>query len=106
MSIFSKIASSAMAAVVIGAGAVYAAGECSNVLAQAKELVTDTAAYFIIKEYDGKVALFREGADEPAAVYTTPVEQINPADAYLLREGIRLRGMAEVSRLLEDLDIE
>lgn len=106
MSIYSKMASSALALVIIGAGAAYAAGECSDVLAKAKEVVTDTAAYFIIKEYDGKVALFREGSDQPAAVYSTTIEQLNSADAYLLREGIRLRGMTEVSRLLEDLEVE
>lgn len=106
MSIFSKMVSSAAAVVIIGAGAAYAAGECSEVLAQAKELVSDRAVYYIIKEYNGNVALFKEGSDVPAAVYSTSIEQLNPADAYLLQEGIRLRGMAEVSRLLEDLDVE
>ena len=103
MSFYGKLTGSLAALAIIGAGA---ACECSDVLAQAQELVSDTAAYFVIKEYDGRVALFREGDDEPAAVYSTPVTQINPADARLLRDGIRLRGMSEVSRLLEDLDVE
>lgn len=106
MNFYGKLTSSLAALAIIGAGAAYAAGECSDVLAHANELVNDAAAYFIIKEYDGKVALFREGDEEPAAVYSTPVTQINPADARLLHDGIRLRGMSEVSRLLEDLDVE
>lgn len=106
MNFYGKLTGSLAALAIIGAGAAYAAGECSEVLAQAHELVSDTAACFIIKEYDGRVALFREGEEEPAAVYSTPVAQINPADARLLRDGIRLRGMSEVSRLLEDLDVE
>jgi hypothetical protein len=33
------------------------------------------------------------------------MEEINPADAAKLAEGIRLRGISEVNRLLEDLEI-
>lgn len=106
MTFYGRLIGSVAALAVIGAGAAYAADECADVLADAKELVSDAAACFIIKEHNGKVALFREGESEPAAVYATALTQINPADAALLHDGIRLRGMSEVSRLLEDLEIE
>ena len=51
-------------------------------------------------------ALFSDDGTEPIAQYSTPIADVNPADAALLKEGIRLRGLTEVSRLLEDLDIE
>lgn len=64
------------------------------------------AVYFILCEYNGKIALMEEGSEEPIAVYKTPISSLYPADAELLREGIRLKNRAELSRLIEDLDLE
>lgn len=64
------------------------------------------AVCFVLREYDGKIALLEEGVDEPLAVYKTPISSLYPADAELLREGIRLKNRAEISRLIEDLDLE
>lgn len=64
------------------------------------------AVCFVLCEYNGKIALMEEGSDEPLAVYKTPISSLYPADAELLREGIRLKSRAEVSRLIEDLDLE
>lgn len=61
---------------------------------------------YVLREYNGSVALFSDDGTEPIAQYSTPIADVNPADAALLKEGIRLRGLTEVSRLLEDLDIE
>ncbi len=62
--------------------------------------------YYVLREYNKSAALFEDGKEEPIAVYSTPLSTLNAADAELIKEGIRLRGMDEVSRLLEDLDIE
>lgn len=67
-------------------------------------LVGGSAAY--VASAAGSVALFSDDGTEPIAQYSTPIADVNPADAALLKEGIRLRGLTEVSRLLEDLDIE
>ena len=64
------------------------------------------AVCFVLKEYNGKIALLEEGCDEPLAIYKTPIESLFPADAELLREGIRLKNRAEAARLIEDLDLE
>lgn len=64
------------------------------------------AVCFILREYEGKIALLEEGVDEPLAVYKTPIDSLYPADAELLREGIRLKNRAEAARLIEDLDLE
>ena len=47
-----------------------------------------------------------EGTDEPLAVYKTPIASLYPADAELIKKGVRLRSRAEVSRLVEDLELE
>ena len=62
---------------------------------------------FVLREYCGKIALFEEDLpQEPLAVYETPITSLYPADMELLREGIRLKSRAEVSRLIEDLGVE
>ncbi len=64
------------------------------------------ALCFVLKEYDGRIALMEEGTDEPLAVYDTPLTSLYPSDAELLRRGIRLSSRAELSRLIEDLELE
>lgn len=61
---------------------------------------------FVLRAFGDTMALFEEGSDLPVAVYSTPISQINPADAALLADGIRLGSMSEVARLLEDLEVE
>ena len=60
---------------------------------------------YLLREYDGKIALFRDSDPYPLAVYDTP-EGLYPADEELLREGIRLKSEGEITRLIEDLDLE
>ena len=64
------------------------------------------AVCFVLKEYNGKIALMEEGTDEPLAVYKTPISSLYPSDAELIRKGIRLISRAEVSRLVQDLELE
>lgn len=64
------------------------------------------AVCFVLREYNGRIALLEEGMDEPLAVYKTTIDSLYPADAELLREGIRLCNRAELMRLVEDLELE
>lgn len=64
------------------------------------------AVCFVLREYNGKIALMEEGSEEPIAVYKTPISSLYPADAELLKEGIRLKNRAELTKLIEDLDLE
>lgn len=66
----------------------------------------EDAVCFVLREHGGKIALFSENTEEPLAVYDTPPGSLYPADMELLREGIRLKTRAEVTRLIEDLGIE
>ena len=60
---------------------------------------------FVLREYDGKVALFRENEPQPIAVYEAP-SALYAADEELLRDGIRLKTAGEITRLIEDLGLE
>lgn len=62
--------------------------------------------FYVLREWNGKIALLEEGADEPITVYNTKISSLYPADAELLREGIRVKTRFEVARLIEDLDLE
>lgn len=104
MSFYGKMLSGLTALVLMGGSAAYVANIGGGVLAAAEQTAAEISCY-VLKEYNGVPALFKDGSDEPLAVYTTPISEINPADAKLLAEGIRLRGISEVSRLLEDLEI-
>ncbi len=105
MSFYGRIAGGLVALALVGGSAAYAASAAEDVLSAAEQTAAELSCY-VVREYNGAVALFKDGSAEPLAVYSTPLEEINPLDAELLREGIRLRGLSEVSRLLEDLDIE
>lgn len=95
---FKKFISTAAAVTVLGCSAAYGT--------IAAEPSFSGEQCFILREYGNTMALFEEGAEEPLAVYSTPITQINPADAALLVDGIRLKSMSEVARLLEDLEVE
>lgn len=61
---------------------------------------------YILREYEGKIALFRENMPSPIAVYQTPPSALYSADAALIAEGIRVKTDSEIARLIEDLGLE
>ena len=103
MSLYGKMAGGLIALTLVGGSAAYVAS--GSVLEAAEQTAAQLSCY-VLREYNGSVALFSDDGTEPIAQYSTPIADVNPADAALLKEGIRLRGLTEVSRLLEDLDIE
>ena len=105
MSLYGKMAGGLIALTLVGGSAAYVASAAGSVLEAAEQTATQLSCY-VLREYNGSVALFSDDGTEPIAQSSTPIADVNPADAALLKEGIRLRGLTEVSRLLEDLDIE
>ncbi len=104
MSFYGRMLGGITALVLLGGSAAYIAAAGSGVLAAAEQTAAELSCY-ILREYNGVPALFRDGDEEPLAVFSTPMEEINPADAAQLLQGVRLRGIADVNRLLEDLEI-
>lgn len=104
MSIYGKFVSALLALVIVGFGIAYLTNAADEVMADVTTIAQETACY-VLRTHEGSIALFKEGSAEPIAVYSAPLE-LNPTDAKLLEEGIRLCGMNDVARLLEDLDIQ
>ena len=105
MSIHGKMAGALMALTITGFGAAYVASVSDEVMADVNSIAQEVSCY-ILREHEGNIALFKEGEEEPIAVYSAPMESINPADQQLLKEGIRICGMTDVARLIEDLDLQ
>ncbi len=105
MSLYGKLGGIAVTAALVGGAAAYIADIGGSVIADAAALSEQLSCYVIKVAEDG-VALYKEGNTQPLAVYSLPVGGVGTADMKLLQEGIRLKGMDEVMRLLEDLDIE
>lgn len=105
MSFYGKLAAAMVSAALVGGSAAYVLSVSNEVMAEVDGLSEQLSCY-TIREYEGQIALFKDGSEQPVAVYSIPVEGINPADYELLREGIRLQNLSEVSRLLEDWDVE
>ena len=61
---------------------------------------------FILREYNGNIALFYDSSEEPVAVYRTPINTFYPADRELLEKGIILGTREELRQLIEDLGLE
>lgn len=60
---------------------------------------------FIIKEYNGKIAAFKEGQDKPFKTVDGAVLKTLPeADRELLKEGIPIHSLDELMQLIEDYD--
>lgn len=94
---FSKLALSAGILTILSQGAVSANSETESVF---------KSEFYVLREWNGKIALLEDGAEEPLTVYNTEISSLYPADVELLREGIRVKTRFEVARLVEDLDLE
>lgn len=57
---------------------------------------------YILKEYDGKIGVFREGNTAPDEVLDVYLITLPDEDAALLRNGISVSGQDEVRALIED----
>lgn len=57
---------------------------------------------FIIKEYDGKIAVFEGQAEEPLFVSDVSVNNLPETDKQLLNDGIYVSSKKELNRLIED----
>lgn len=57
---------------------------------------------FLIKEYNGNVAVFENGKSFPFKTTETMVKDLPVADRELLKKGISVESKEELSRILED----
>lgn len=67
-----------------------------------RQLYLTLVLAFLIGNYKGFIALWRDGAGDPAMVFPYSVSSLPLPDQQLVRSGIYLESEAELNRLLED----
>lgn len=58
--------------------------------------------YYILTEYDGRLAVFIDGENMPVTVYNTYTDTLPQQDKELIQKGIRVEGTEKLQRLIED----
>ena len=58
--------------------------------------------YVVVGSWQGYVALFDKGAEEPRQIFPCQVASLPPADQAALEEGIVIRNDRDLQQLLED----
>ena len=67
-----------------------------------KSDVSTTSISYIIGEYDGKVAVFKENDDSPVEIFNAYTNMLPLEDAKALKSGIRVHSEDELNRIIED----
>lgn len=57
---------------------------------------------YILREREGRLAVFRRGESEPQMIFDVPVRVLPQADQYQLAEGIRVKDYQTLVRRIED----
>ncbi len=79
----------------------YAIGQSEEVAgAQNSEPIT---WQYMIREYNGNIAVYENGTDVPFELYEVPVETLPEEDIKSLQNGIQVRTEQELRQLIEDL---
>ena len=60
------------------------------------------ALYVILGSWEGYVALFEKGKDEPRQIFPCPVTSLPLLDQQALEDGIIIRNNTQLQQLLED----
>lgn len=63
------------------------------------------ASTYTLSEYQGQLALFRDGESQPVARYEAYTNLLPPDDVALLQAGIPVSSQEELQRLLEDFGV-
>ena len=58
---------------------------------------------YLVKEYEGKVAVFYDNVSDPETIYDTYVNELPQLDQQQLRDGIVVNTQEELRVLIEDL---
>jgi hypothetical protein len=81
-----------------------ARGENANAEVMISETpeTTDESIGYILKEYEGKLALFRENSTKPYKKLEVDISTLTDLDKELVRQGIVVKTEKELNALLED----
>lgn len=74
----------------------------SPVKKECKLETKETKQNYKLKEYEGNIAVFKEGSNFPIKTTSISVKELPQADRDMLKEGINASSEEELSALLED----
>ncbi|MDE6004235.1 MAG: hypothetical protein K2G88_02495 [Oscillospiraceae bacterium] len=74
----------------------------SYAIEQASALAEKEPIGFILKTYQGKIALFRENSEKPYQILDIEIYLLPDADRELLEQGIFAESEEELKKILED----
>ncbi len=57
---------------------------------------------FTLMEYDGKLAVFQNGGEQPIDIMEVDVSSLRKTDRQMLQDGITVKDLTELYMLLED----
>lgn len=63
---------------------------------------TNTLYAYVLKEYNGKIAVFETNSENPLEVFSIFIDTLPQIDRELLKDGIPAGNKAELLRLIED----
>ncbi len=58
--------------------------------------------YYTVKDYNGKIAVFKNSENIPITVYDSYTSLLPEYDKKLLKEGIRVKDTNELQKIIED----
>lgn len=66
------------------------------------ETTAAPAPLYVLREYNGSLAVFRRGLSFPEEIFPVPVSTLPPADRERVQNGIAAESDAEIQRIIED----
>lgn len=71
-------------------------------LTEINELSEKRIVHYTVKEYEGKVAIFRDNETEPFNIYNSYVSVLPDSDQKKLKKGITVSSTEELQEIIED----
>ncbi len=67
-----------------------------------KEQMAKTQSYYVVKDYNGKIAVFENGEHVPKTIFESYTSLLPEHDRILLINGIRAETEEELQKIIED----
>ncbi len=69
---------------------------------KSREILTTEKEYYTIKEYEGKVAVFKNSDTTPLTIYEAYISLLPESDRQRLKNGILVDNSQDLQRIIED----
>ena len=67
-----------------------------------EKYIDNTPTYYTVKDYEGKIAIFRNEDTQPFIVYDSYISSLPQADQEKLKNGIIITNTDDLQRAIED----